>query len=86
MPVQHAELWAHEVDHILIASDGFFRLVNVFGAYDESKLLAAALHGKGLAALYTELREREAEDPTCRRHPRLKFMDDASAVLVRIVD
>ena len=83
--VQHEELPAHEVDHVLIASDGFFRLVNVFGAYDAYGLMAAALHGKGLAALCAELRAREAEDPTCRRHPRLKPMDDASAILVRVV-
>jgi len=82
--VQHAALPAQEVDHVLIASDGFFRLVNVFGAYDERGLAAAALHGKGLAALCAELRERETADRACRHHPRLKPMDDASAILVRI--
>jgi hypothetical protein len=25
-----------------------------------------------------------ADDPSCRRYPRLKFMDDASAILVRM--
>jgi hypothetical protein len=59
-------------------------LVNVFGAYDAAGLITSALRAGGLAALYTELRRREAEDPTCRRHPRLKSMDDASAVLIRI--
>jgi Protein phosphatase 2C len=82
--VQHEEVPAHEVDHVLIASDGFFRLVNVFRAYDACGLVAAALRGEGLAALCAELRAREAEDPTCRRHPRLKPSDDASAVLVRV--
>ena len=81
--VQHQALPAQEIDHVLIASDGFFRLVNVLGAYDERGLVAAALRN-GLAALYAELRVREADDWACRRHPRLKPMDDASAILVRI--
>jgi hypothetical protein len=80
--VQHVALPSDEADHLLIASDGFFRLVNVFGAYDEAKLVAAALAG-GLAALGAELRGMESEDPNCLRYPRLKSMDDASAVLVR---
>jgi len=81
--VQHAALPRGEVDDILIASDGFFRLVNVFGAYDEQGLVAAAQAG-GLAALGAELRAIESKDPNCLRFPRLKSADDASAVLVRI--
>ncbi|HEV8392393.1 MAG TPA: hypothetical protein VGQ35_21240 [Dongiaceae bacterium] len=81
--VQTASLAAGTVDHLLIASDGFFRLVNVFGAYDEAGLIWAA-RARGLAALCAELRSREAEDDTCRRYPRLKASDDASAVLVRV--
>jgi len=79
--VQQMTLSAGEADHLLIASDGFFRLVNVFGAYDEAKLVATALAG-GLAALGAELREMESKDADCLRYPRLKAMDDASAVLV----
>ena len=82
--VQQAALPAHQVDHVLLASDGFFRLVSLFGAYDAGGLVAAARRN-GLAALYAELRAREADDPACRLHPRLKPMDDASAILVRIV-
>ena len=67
-----------------IVSDGFFRLVNVFGAYDAADLVANALRGGGLRALCTELRSREADDPSCRTYPRLTRMDDASAILVRI--
>ena len=73
-----------DVDHVLIASDGFFRLVNVFRAYDAAGLIRSALRVGRLAALCAELRRREVDDPTCRRHPRLKSMDDASAVLIRI--
>jgi hypothetical protein len=83
--VQHWELSARDVDHVLIASDGFFRLVNVFGMYDEKGLVEAALTGKSLSDLIAELRGQEADDIAGDRHPRLKSMDDASAVLVRIV-
>jgi hypothetical protein len=82
--VEHAELSVCDVDHVLIASDEFFRLVDVFGAYDAAGLITSALRVGRLAALCAELRRREADDPTCRRHPRLKSMDDASAVLIRI--
>ena len=68
--------------HILIASDGFLRLVDVFGAYTDAELLRAALD-RGLAALHAELRAREAEDAGCDRFLRLKPYDDASAVLAR---
>jgi hypothetical protein len=81
--VQMASLSPHEADHILIASDGFFRLVNVFRLYDERSLVAAA-RAKGLTALCAELRVREGEDPSCLRFPRLKAMDDASAMLIAI--
>lgn len=82
--VEHAEVSARDIDHVLIVSDGFFRLVNVFGAYDAADLVANALRGGGLRALCTELRSREADDPSCRTYPRLTRMDDASAILVRI--
>jgi serine/threonine protein phosphatase PrpC len=82
--VEHAELSIRDVDHVLIASDGFYRLVNVFGAYDAAELISSALRGGALAPLCAELRNREAGDPACRRYPRLKSMDDASAVLIRI--
>ena len=80
--VQHMTLSAGEADHLLIASDGYFRVVNVFGAYDEVRLVATARAG-GLAALGAELRGIESEDPDCLRYPRMKSMDDASAVLAR---
>ena len=81
--VQHAALPAGKIGHLLLASDGFYRLVNLFRAYDDAALLAAAL-GDGLPSLGAELRRREAEDPGCRDYPRLKPMDDASAILIAL--
>ena len=81
--VQHMRLSAGEAGHLLLATDGFYRLVNLFRAYDDPALVAAALDG-GLQALGIELRRREAEDPSCRDYPRLKPMDDATAILIAL--
>jgi hypothetical protein len=68
----------------LLLSDGFYRLVDLYRCYSYQSLLAAALGG-GLAPLCDELRAIEAADADCRRYPRLKPRDDATAVLVRLV-
>jgi hypothetical protein len=67
----------------LLLSDGFYRLVDAYRRYSYATLLAAA-ERKGLGPLYRELRAIEDADPECRRHPRLKRCDDATAVLVRV--
>jgi len=66
---------------VMLMSDGFYRLVDVFARYDDDRLMDAA-RGQGVAALYEELRDLEAADPECRSHPRGKPGDDATAVLV----
>lgn len=75
-------LQAGEPMDILLMSDGFSRLVDVFGRYDYDSLLAAVLN-HGLAPLYAELRASEAGDPECRTFARNKTRDDATAVLLR---
>jgi len=65
---------------VLLASDGFFRLVDYYGEATETALLARAVQNGGVAALYERLRQIERDDPDCRRFPRLKPKDDASAV------
>jgi len=82
--VQHLRVPAGEADHLMLMSDGLFRLVDVFGAFDEATLFAAALDGRGLAGLHAELRRYEAGDPECQRHPRFGATDDASALLLRV--
>lgn len=66
---------------VLLMSDGFYRLVDVFGRYDDDGLMDAAATG-GLARLLAELRTLEAEDGDCRRYSRGKVRDDATAVLL----
>jgi hypothetical protein len=66
---------------LLLMSDGFSRLVDVYGRYDLDGLLAAAC-SRGLAELFEELREIEADDERCTTFPRNKVRDDATAVLL----
>jgi hypothetical protein len=63
----------------LMASDGFFRLVDHYDAASEQELLARAGRGE-VADLYARLREIEGSDPTCEKFPRFKPADDASAI------
>lgn len=83
--VDTARLEARSGDRLLLATDGFWRLVDTYGRYDEEALFAAAL-SQGLRPLARELRAIEAADEECRRHPRLKARDDATAVLVGVAD
>jgi protein phosphatase 2C-like protein len=69
--------------HVLLATDGLMRLVEIFERYDAQTLLEAA-KAKGLASLLDELRGLEAEDSACLGHPRLKQSDDATGLLMRI--
>ena len=67
----------------LLVSDGFYRLVNLFGAFDDRGLLAAAKQ-HGLQALLKNLRELEVRHSTAE-YPRFKPHDDASACLIEVV-
>lgn len=69
--------------HLLLATDGFAALTDVYGAYDPATLVAAAV-AEGLAPLLAELRAIEAADQDGARHPRWKRSDDATAVLLRL--
>lgn len=80
--VQHRLLpWCHG-EHLLLLSDGFYRLVDTFGFWTDTALFEAALDG-GLAELGRQLRATEKGDPECRSYPRIKVHDDATALLVR---
>ncbi|MCI3134096.1 protein phosphatase 2C domain-containing protein [Phenylobacterium aquaticum] len=67
---------------LLLMSDGFSRLTDLYGVHDHDSLLRAA-RTHGLAALYDQLRDIEAADPECRTYARHKARDDATAVLLR---
>jgi serine/threonine protein phosphatase PrpC len=83
--VETSSLAATPGDVLLLVTDGFWRLVDIYGRHDAESLFAAALGG-GLQSLAAELRAIEAEDEECLRYPRLKTRDDATAALVRVSD
>jgi hypothetical protein len=72
-----------EVRHVLIVSDGLYRLVDVFGVFDSAGLMKAAL-SNGLEHLCDRLRNLETNDEACSRFPRVKVIDDTSGVLAMI--
>ncbi len=84
--IDHVEgetLAADEIDSLLLLTDGFYRLVDLYGRYSYATLFERACQA-GLRSLYAELRAIEAEDADCRRYPRLKVRDDATAIMIAI--
>jgi serine/threonine protein phosphatase PrpC len=68
---------------VLLASDGYYRLVDHYGALTDADLIRRT-RDDGADALVAQLRGIESADPLCARVPRLKCRDDATAVLVGI--
>ena len=66
---------------IVLATDGFMRLVDVFGAYSDGTLHGALAAGRG-AELMQELRERERSDLMAGAYPRVKTHDDATFLVI----
>jgi hypothetical protein len=81
--VHRAERTVQAGDKLLLASDGFWRLVDHFELYSPVSLVAAAAE-HGLAPLVDALRNAEKSDPTGSRAPRVKQHDDATAVLLSV--
>lgn len=67
---------------ILLASDGFTRLWDVFGLISAEEALQACAAGKG-AVLYAQLRAAEIADPEARAFVRIKQHDDATWLCVQ---
>ncbi len=75
---------ARHGDRFLLATDGFMRLVDVYGIYD-LRTLREALCSDGLARLAYRLRRAEGDDPDGVRWPRVKMRDDATAVVFEVI-
>ncbi len=71
------------IRHILMMTDGFYRLVDTYEFYTDEGLLEAVLT-RGCDELYRELRQIEEEDPDCRHHVRIKARDDASCAALYV--
>lgn len=82
--VRHGQLGAPVGTRLLLASDGFTRLADIFKRYRAPDLLDEASR-RGLPDLVAELRTIEEADPDCLEFPRTKPHDDASALLAEIV-
>jgi serine/threonine protein phosphatase PrpC len=68
---------------VLLATDGFYALVEDYRRYGDRELIATA-QTLGLAILGRELRHIEDDDPDGEQYPRMKKSDDATALLVRV--
>lgn len=79
-----ASVRIRETAHILLMSDGFFRLVEPYGLYDIAGLMDRAIEEDSLPALAAELRNAERNPEDDVRLGRLKTSDDACAVIVEI--
>jgi len=81
--LRHETAPCHEGTAILLASDGFSALVDLYGAMDAKGLMGDAL-ASGLEPLATLAREIETErDPDGKLFPRFKASDDTTALLLR---
>ena len=81
--LQQMKVPATSVDVVLLATDGFTRLIDFYGLYTPESLLGAARE-RGVGALCRELRDLEDSDTEYRRYPRLKPKDDATALLLKV--
>lgn len=76
----------YKEDYVLLASDGFARLVTTFGEYANwTQLIQAAAHDTSLKAMLKRLRTLEDGDLERKKFPRMSAKDDATAVLVRVI-
>jgi serine/threonine protein phosphatase PrpC len=74
---------AGDIRHLLLLSDGYYRLVDVYAHESDEGLLRETLD-RGPAEMLARLRAIEADDPNGARHPRLKMADDATALLLAV--
>lgn len=81
--VRHRQVPCEDGTVVLLTSDGFSALVDLYGETDATGLVEAALRD-GLEPLARRAREIETkEDPSGTRFPRFKESDDATALLIR---
>jgi hypothetical protein len=74
---------AAAVHRILLASDGYYRMVDVYGSLRDAELIQRT-EDHGAEAVLEKLRAIEEADPNGARYPRLKRSDDATAVLLKV--
>ena len=75
------EAQVHPGAPIVLATDGFMRLVDVFAVYSDGELYDRLAAGQG-PDLMQELRERERGDLMAGAFPRVKTHDDATFLVM----
>jgi hypothetical protein len=65
---------------MLLCTDGYYRAVDHYRLFDDAQLLDAS--AASVEQVLAALRAVEAADPDCRRYPRFKPADDATAVML----
>ena len=84
VPMVHVDrMPAHCVRRILLASDGYYRLVDHYRAVSDAELVRRTAE-LGADAMLQQLRAIEAADPLATQYPRLKIADDATALLIAV--
>jgi serine/threonine protein phosphatase PrpC len=78
--VQTVQIEVRPGDRLLLLTDGFYRLVDVFENYTPAQLIDAVTD-RGIFSLYQELRQLEGNDEKCLTHLRFKARDDVTAAL-----
>lgn len=80
--LQQRLLPAEEIRHLLICSDGFYRLHELFKMADFTKGLAPFTHYEYLVDIADQLRKKESQPNSLEQHLRFKVHDDASVLAV----
>lgn len=69
---------------LLLATDGFSRVVDTFHAYPSWASLLGTLKTSSLERIVNMLREIEEKDRECLNYPRFSTFDDATAIYVEL--
>jgi hypothetical protein len=81
--LRHESVPCEDGTTILLTTDGFSALVDLYGVLDAKGMMEAAI-ASGLEPLARKAREVETEqDPDGKRYPRFKLSDDTTAMLLR---
>ena len=84
LPMLHLDrIPAHTLRRVLLVSDGYYRLVDHYGAASDAELVRRTAE-LGADAMLEQLRAIEAADAMATRYPRLKIADDATALLIGV--
>ncbi|SCX83365.1 protein phosphatase 2C domain-containing protein [Microvirga guangxiensis] len=82
--LRHESVSCEDGTTILLATDGFSALVDLYGAMEAKAMMEAAI-ASGLEPLVQRAREIETQvDPDGKLYPRFKQSDDTTALLLRV--